>query len=109
MSSSGAAGGFPGLISQFDLSAFNAGLPAAETAMTNRYNQLGMGGSTPEAMDLGQSPSLTGGIPAEFQAGAGQLQSADIGTTLSLALNNLTASNNITSGAKGGLGSILGK
>jgi hypothetical protein len=53
--------------------------------MANRYNQLGLGGpgagggtpspmGTPEAMDLGLAPSLTGGIPAQFQAVLGQLQ-----------------------------------
>jgi hypothetical protein len=55
--------------------------------MANRYNQLGLGGpgaaggtqtpmGTPEAMDLGVLPSLTGGIPGQFAAVGGQLQNA---------------------------------
>jgi hypothetical protein len=58
--------------------------------MQNRYQQLGLGGqaatpttpgafltgSTPFMMDVGETPSLTGGIPAEFQAVMGQLQNA---------------------------------
>lgn len=77
-------------------------LPAASTAgiapaagqsaemMANRYNQLGLGGpgaaggtqtpgGTAEAMDLGGLPSVTGGIPAQFQAIAGQLQNQAVG------------------------------
>lgn len=89
MSGQNASGGFPGLLSQFDTSAFGTGLGQSELAMGQRYNQLGMTGSTPEAMDLGAAPSLTGGIPGEFAAGLGQTQTQDLGTTLQTALNNL--------------------
>jgi hypothetical protein len=65
--------------------------------MQNRYNQLGLGGSTAEAMDLGQAPSLTGGIPAEFEAVMGQLQNA--------ALNNPSGG---SGGGKGGGKSAAG-
>lgn len=109
MSGGGSSGGFPGMLSQFDVSAFNAGLPRAEATMANRYNQLGLSGSTAEGMDLGVVPSLTGGIPSEFQAGSGQVQTQDLATTLQLALNNLTASNNITSANKSTLGNLLSK
>lgn len=92
MSGGNASGGFPGLISQFNLGAFGTGLGQSELAMGNRYNQLGMSGSTPELMDLGAAPSLTGGIPGEFAAGLGQVQTQDLGTTLQTALNNLQTS-----------------
>jgi hypothetical protein len=57
--------------------------------MANRYSQLGLGTpgatptspggggpTTPELMDLGALPSLTGGIPGQFAAVEGQLQNA---------------------------------
>lgn len=103
MSSGDASGGFPGLLSQFDLSSLATGQGASELAMGARYGQLGLGannatptspgsfgsGSTPFRMDEGLAPSLTGGIPGEFAAGAGQVQTSDLQTTLSQALNNL--------------------
>jgi hypothetical protein len=66
--------GSPGGLSSFDIGAANQGLGQSLTNMANRYNQLGLGGSTMEAMDLGQAPSLTGGIPAQFAALQGQMQ-----------------------------------
>lgn len=100
------AGGFPGLISQFDTSAFSTGAAASDLATGARYGQLGLGqtgstpttpgnfggGSTAMRMDLGLAPSLTGGIPSEFAAGAGEVQTQDLSTTLSQALNNLQTS-----------------
>lgn len=110
MTGTTSGGGAPGLLSPFDISAFGTGLAGSEAAMGERYAQLGLGGTgatptspgslgpagtTAERMDLGLAPSLTGGIPAEFSAGLGQVQSQDLGQTLSLALNNLnTATSN---------------
>jgi|SRR5215471_10085016 len=71
--------GAPGFLSPFDIGAVGAGEGQSLTAMANRYNQLGMGGSTPEAMDLGAAPSYTGGIPQQFQAVLGQVQNAQSG------------------------------
>ena len=69
----GQPGGVGGL-SNFDLGAFNQAQGQTMAAMTNRYNQLGLGGSTMEAMDLGQAPSRTGGIPGIGQATIGEAQ-----------------------------------
>jgi len=65
--------GAPGFVDPFAMGAVGQGAGTSVQAMANRYNQLGMGGSTPEAMDLGQAPSVTGGIPAQFQALVGEL------------------------------------
>ena len=100
---SSVGGGAPGVLSPFDIQAFQAGLGPAELAMGNRYSQLGLGGTgatptspgalgtggTAERMDLGANPSLTGGIPAEFEAGLGQAQTGDLGVLGGLALSNL--------------------
>jgi hypothetical protein len=74
-------GGTPGFFSPFDVGVTNAAAANSQTAMANRYNQLGMPGSTPEAMDLGSAPSLTGGLPGQFQALQGEIQSQDLGLT----------------------------
>lgn len=66
----------PGFVDPFSKGAVSEAQGQSLKAMTNRYNQLGLGGSTAEAMDLGNAPSLTGGIPAEFQAILGELQNA---------------------------------
>lgn len=107
MSGGSASGGFPGLVSPFDVSALSTGQGASELAMGARYGQLGLGGtgatptspgsfgptgSTAFQMDEGLAPSLTGGIPGEFAAGAGQVQTQDLGNTLRLALSNLETS-----------------
>jgi hypothetical protein len=86
--------GQPGFISPFTSGAFNTGAESSLGMMANRYNQLGMTGSTPEAQDLGLAPSITGGIPAEFQAGQGQLQTQDLGQTSSSAGSALQSKNN---------------
>jgi hypothetical protein len=102
--------GQPGFISPFTSAAFNTAGTQGAQSMVNRYNQLGMPGSTPEAMDIGAAPSLTGGIPAEAQAAQGQLQTQDLGQTSSSANAALQSKNNqigaIGQGA-GLLGSIL--
>lgn len=93
----GGFGGYgqPGYISPFDQQAAQFGEQQSEKAMTNRYQQLGLGaeGATPTSpgsfgagptamqMDIGTAPSLTGGIMEEFQAMLGQLQTNDIGLT----------------------------
>lgn len=111
----GGAGGSgqPGFISPFDQSVFNTAQQSATGALTNRYQQLGLGqtgaqpsgptvgatagipgsGTTPTTggnfgagptamqMDLGQLPSMTGGIPEMFQAAMGQAQSQDLAQT----------------------------
>jgi hypothetical protein len=99
MGGSSGAGGFggpgqAGFLSPFDTGAFSSGQGTSMQAMANRYNQLGMPGSTPEAMDLGVAPSLTGGIPAEFQAGLGQTQSQDLSQTTSSANSAIQSKSN---------------
>jgi len=70
--------GAPGFVDPFSMNAVGMGAGASMAAMANRYNQLGLGGSTAEAMDLGQAPSVTGGIPAQFQAVLGELQNSSL-------------------------------
>ena len=104
MGGTSGAGGFggagqAGFLSPFDTSAFSQGQGQSLQAMANRYNQLGMaapggGMSTPEQMDLGIAPSMTGGIPAEFQAGLGQVQTQDLGQTASSASSAIQSKQN---------------
>jgi hypothetical protein len=106
------AGGFggagqAGFLSPFDQSAFAGGQGQSLQAMANRYNQLGMQPSTPEGMDLGILPSLTGGIPAEFQAGLGQTQTQDLGQTTSSANSAIQSKSNQVGAIGQGLG-LLG-
>jgi hypothetical protein len=112
---SGATGTAPGVLSPFDVSAFETGGIQAESAMANRYKQLGLGqtgasptdpgslgaGSTAAQMDLGAAPSLTGGIPAEVVAGLGQAQESGLASQLGLALSNLNTGNANKSTLKG--------
>ena len=58
--------------SQFDLGAIDAATQGNQQTTTNRYNQLGMGGSTPELQDLANQANLG-------QAEIGQQQTADVG------------------------------
>jgi hypothetical protein len=116
----GQATGTPGVLSPFDVAASQTGLGQAELAMGNRYSQLGLGqtgatptdpgsmglGGTAEQMDLGVAPSLTGGIPAEFLAGLGQVQAGDLGTSLALAQSNLTQSGTNKGNILGQIGKI---
>lgn len=57
--------------SQFDLSQIMGATSGNEQATTNRYDQLGMGGSTPEQQDLAQQ-NLLG------QAAEGQVQTSEV-------------------------------
>jgi hypothetical protein len=82
-SSSGGKGGISGLDtnlqqgnfefgpSQFDLGAISDATGGNEASTTARYNQLGMGGSTPELQDLANAANLG-------QATTGQEQTADV-------------------------------
>jgi hypothetical protein len=73
--------GAPGFVPPTATAGIGQGAATSEAAMANRYNQLGLGGSTPEAMDLGILPSITGGIPGQFGAIAGQLQNQALQTS----------------------------
>jgi len=57
--------------SQFDLGAIDAATQGNEATTTARYNQLGMGGSTPELQDLASQANLG-------QATIGQEQTQDV-------------------------------
>jgi hypothetical protein len=70
--------GAPGFVPPAAGQAVKEAMGQSLEMMQNRYNQLGLSGSTAEQMDLGNAPSLTGGIPQEFQAVMGQLQTADL-------------------------------
>ena len=58
--------------SQFDLGAITDAVSGNQQTTTARYNQLGMGGSTPELQDLANQANLG-------QATIGQEQTADVG------------------------------
>jgi hypothetical protein len=96
--------GSPGGLSGFDLGAAQQGLGQSLAAMSNRYKQLGLSGSTAEAMDLGAAPSLTGGIPAQYQALVGQMQNQALAT----APGGSGGKTSSPAGTIGGIGSILG-
>jgi hypothetical protein len=57
--------------SQFDLGAITDAVQGNQQTTSARYNQLGMGGSTPELQDLAQQSNLG-------QATVGQEQTADV-------------------------------
>jgi hypothetical protein len=57
--------------SQFDLGAIQSATSGNEASTTARYNQLGMGGSTPELQDLAQQSNVG-------QATIGQEQTTDV-------------------------------
>ena len=57
--------------SQFDLGAIMSAVGGNQQTTTNRYNQLGMGGSTPELQDLANQANLG-------QAEIGQQQTQDV-------------------------------
>lgn len=63
-------------------------------------------GSTPFQQEIGQKPSLTGGIPEQFQALLGQQQTADLGQTTTSALAALQGKNAQTGLIGGGLGAL---
>lgn len=73
--------GAPGFVNPFASSAVTGAAGTNVAAMANRYNQLGMGGSTPELQDLGAAPSVTGGIPAEAAATMGELVNSSLSTS----------------------------
>lgn len=57
--------------SQFDLGAITDAVSGNQASTTARYNQLGMGGSTPELQDLANQANLG-------QAAIGQAQTQDV-------------------------------
>jgi len=97
--------GAPGFVDPFALNAVGAGAGTSLQAMANRYAQLGLGGSTAQAMDLGGAPSITGGIPAEFLALTGELQNSSVRNAPSGAGRQNTASQ--VGSLLGGLGGLF--
>jgi hypothetical protein len=118
----GSAPGVPGFVDEFSTGALGSATGSAETAMANRGTQLGLGTpagpnaaqgasasggnlpfggfNTPMQMDLGQLPSLVGGIPGMSAATLGQMQNA--------ALNQPISNAGGKSGSGGGLAGLLG-
>jgi hypothetical protein len=72
--------GAPGFVDPFTTNLLGLTQGLNTQTMTNRYNQLGMGGSTPEQMDLGNAPSVTGGMKKQFQGLLGELQNSSAQT-----------------------------
>jgi hypothetical protein len=134
----GSAPGVPGFVDQFSTGLLGGAASQSGEALVNRYNQLGLSGNpqggTPQSaaaggtslqsggqpstalgMDLGQIPSLTGGLPGLFEAGLGQMQNASLNqplnttgkSTASSALSGLSGLGGLASGL-GGLGLGLG-
>ena len=111
--------------SPFDLSSINSATGDNTAAVTNRYQQLGMGGSTPEQQDLtgqqqlgqaaiGQEQTKTVADPAintslqpsvNSLIGVGSTQSANQG--LNTALGNLATQAAGSSDFSSGAGSVL--
>lgn len=65
--------------SPFDLNSIVQAFHQNMGSTKARYDQLGLGGSTMEAQDLGGAPSVTGGLPQQEQALIGQEQTANVG------------------------------
>ena len=97
--------------SQFDQSAIDAATSGNQQTTTDRYNQLGMGGSTPELQDLAAQSNLG-------QAAIGQQQTADVGkaafnpalqpATVNLPTNTVLAANQANQQAGQKLGAAAG-
>lgn len=64
------------------------------------------GGSLPYQQDTGGAPSVTGGLPALFQANLGNIQNQDLGATTTSALAALEGKNAQTKLIGGGLGAL---
>lgn len=95
--------------SQFDLQAVMNALGQGQTATTNRYNQLGLGGSTMLQQDLGNAPSVTGGLANEAQAMVGQQQTQDVGNpAFNPALQTPQTTPGTSLSSLGGIASSLG-
>lgn len=71
----GSQGG-AGFVPSTATAAIAPALGQSQQALANRYQQLGGANSTPEAMDLGLAPSMTGGLPGQFASILGSLQNA---------------------------------
>ena len=93
--------------SQFDISQINQAVGQNQDAIQNRYNQLGLGGSTAEGTDLSQQTQLG-------QAAQGQLQTSEVtqpafNPALQSAQTNLSDQAILGSGGSGvSLGSLAG-
>jgi hypothetical protein len=66
-------------VSDFDQSQIDTATGENATAIGNRYNQLGLGGSTMEGQDQGTIPTPTGGNIGAGKAVTGQEQTANVG------------------------------
>jgi hypothetical protein len=100
-------------VSPFDLSSIVQAFNNASTSTTNRYNQLGLGGSTMEGQDLGTIPSATGGLAAASPAVIGEEQTANVGQpalnpALQPQINEQIGGSSSTTGASA-LGSLAGQ
>jgi hypothetical protein len=79
-----------------------AGVPGSGTTPTT--GGAFAGGPTGLQMDVGGLPSLTGGIPREFQGALGQGQFQDLSETTSAAVGAQQAKGQVA----GGIGSLIG-
>lgn len=95
----GGGGGSSGGINPFESAMLNQAVGQNQRAMTNRYNQLGLGGSTMEQQDL-QGMSLAG------LAGAAGLEQGNLQNQQNLA-NQLTTAGTEQGQAAGLLGNTV--
>ena len=72
--------GAPGNLTPFDVGAAGGAAGLSLDAIKNRYNQLGLGGSTAENMDIGALPSDTSGLVGQYGALLGQMQTNALAT-----------------------------
>lgn len=105
-SSSDKSGSAPGFVDPFSMGILSQNTGLAMEAMGNRYSQLGLaapggGAGTAEQMDLGQLPSLVGGIPGMSAATLGQMQTNALTTPTGGSAGSGT-------GSKGGIGNLFG-
>ncbi|HEX3524237.1 MAG TPA: hypothetical protein VHT52_19375 [Stellaceae bacterium] len=94
-------------VSDFDQSQINAATGSNEQAVTNRYNQLGLGGSTMEGQDVAGAGQMG-------EALTGQEQTANVGTAalnpaLQPQLNSLIGAQSNPGVSLGSLAGAAGK
>ena len=106
--------GAPGFLPPAATAQLGPSLGRSVQDIMNMYNKLGMGGpgqaggvqtamGTPEQMDVGLAPSVSGGIPGQFAAIQGQLQDQVVGGT---PLGSNTSPASIVSNIGGLLGNL---
>jgi hypothetical protein len=95
----------------FDLSSIASSVSNDQDAITNRYNQLGMGGSTPESMDLTGASEIGAALTGQEQTQ--DVTNPALNPALQPPINELAGimsgtGQNTASSELGALGTLLG-